>query len=103
MRSAESSRSWIVKARSRPIAWRVFAQQPRADRVKGAGPGERAGHAGAVAQRVRGDALDAARHLGGGAAREGQQQDAARIGAVDDQMRDAVRQRVGLAGAGARR
>ena len=40
-------------------------------------------------------------HLGRGAAREGQQQDAARIGAVDDQMRDPMRQRIGLARAGA--
>ena len=47
------------------------------------------------------DALGAPLHLGGGAAREGQQQDAAGIGAVDDQMGDAVRQRVGLARAGA--
>ena len=50
---------------------------------------------------LRGDALDAAGHLAGGAAREGHQQDAARIGAVDDQMGDAVGQRVGLARAGA--
>ena len=47
------------------------------------------------------DPLDPARHLGGGAARERHQQDAPRIGAVDDQMGDAVRQRVGLARAGA--
>ena len=53
------------------------------------------------AEHLARDALDPARHLGRRAAREGHQQDAARIGAVDDQMRDAVRQRVGLAGAGA--
>ena len=47
------------------------------------------------------DALDPAHHLGGGAARECQQQDAARIGAVDDQMRDPMGERVGLARAGA--
>ena len=41
------------------------------------------------------------RHLGCRAARERHQQDAARIGAADDQMGDAVRQRVGLAGPGA--
>ena len=45
------------------------------------------------------DALGAPLHLGGGPAREGQQQDAAGIGAVDDQVRDAVRQGAGLAGA----
>ena len=57
--------------------------------------------AGIVAQHLARDPLDAPRHLGRGAAREGHQQDAARIGAVDDQMRDAVGQRVGLARAGA--
>ena len=41
-------------------------------------------------------------HLGGGAAREGEQQDAVRVGAAHHQMRDAVRERVGLARAGAR-
>ena len=56
---------------------------------------------GVAAEHLAGDALDAPRHLRRGAAREGHQQDAARIGAVDDQMRDAVRQRVGLARAGA--
>ena len=92
----------MVKAGSSPICSAVFAQQPRADAVEGAGPGQRVGHdAGVVAQHLARDALDPPRHLGGGAAREGHQQDAARIGAVDDQMRDAVRQRVGLAGAGA--
>ena len=72
-------------------------------RVEGAGPGERrALRRGVGAERASArDALDAARHLGGGAAREGQQQDAARIGAVDDQVGDAVGERVGLARAGA--
>ena len=54
-----------------------------------------------LAHDARRDALDPARHLGRGAAREGQQQHAARVGAVDDEMRDPVRQRVGLARAGA--
>ena len=48
------------------------------------------------------DALRAARHLERRAAREGQQQDALGLGALQNQMRDPVRQRVGLAGAGAR-
>ena len=47
------------------------------------------------------DALGPALHLGGGAAREGQQQDAAGIGAVDDQVGDAMGQRIGLARPGA--
>ena len=53
------------------------------------------------AQHLRGDALDTALHLGRRAAREGQQQDAPRIDAADDEMRDPMRQGVGLAGAGA--
>ena len=59
---------------------------------------QRVGHdAGVVADDLARDPLDPPRHLGGGAPRERHQQDAARIGAVDDQMRDAVGQRVGLA------
>ena len=80
----------------------IFAQQPRADTMEGAGPGQRVGHdAGIVAHHLAGDPLDAPGHFGGGAAREGHQQDAAGIGAVDDQMGDPMRQRVGLAGSGA--
>jgi hypothetical protein len=44
------------------------------------------------------DPLDAPRHLGGGPAREGHQQDFAGIGAFDDQVSHPVRQGVGLAG-----
>jgi hypothetical protein len=46
------------------------------------------------------DALDAPRHLGRGAARKGQQHDPSGIDAVDDEMRNAVRQRIGLARSG---
>jgi len=85
----------------KPNIERVFAHQPGADGVKGAGPGQRVGHdAGLVAECLRCDALDPALHFGGGPAREGEQHHAAGIGAVDDQMSDAVRQRVGLAGTG---
>ena len=91
-----------MKAGSSPIWSAVFAQQPRADAVEGAGPGQGVGHdAGVVARTLRGDPLDALRHLGGRAARERHQQDAAGIGAVDDQMGDAMGERVGLAGSGA--
>ena len=55
--------------------------------------------AGLVAHHLAGDPLDPAGHLGGGAARKRHQQDAPRVGAVDDQMGDAMGQRVGLAGA----
>ena len=52
-------------------------------------------------EHFSGDALDPAGHLGGGAAGKRHQQDAARIGAGDDQMGDAVGERIGLAGTGA--
>ena len=80
----------------------VHPQQPRADGVEGAGPADGVAGAGLrLAERGGDDALDAALHLGRGPAGEGQQQDAAGIGAVDDQVGDAVGERVGLARAGA--
>ncbi len=51
---------------------------------------------------LRGDPLDALGHLCRRPAGKGHQQDAARIGAADHEMRDAVRQRIGLARACAR-
>jgi hypothetical protein len=69
--------------------------------MEGACPGEPIRQdRGLVAQHMHGDALDALRHLGGGTTGEGHQQDAARIGAFDDEMRDAMSQRVRLARAG---
>jgi hypothetical protein len=47
------------------------------------------------------DPPDAPRHLGGGPAGEGHQQDLAGIGTIDDQVGHPVRQGVGLAGPGA--
>ena len=52
-----------------------------------------------VIERLARDLVRAAAHLGGGAAREGQHQDARRVDAVDHQVRDPVRERIGLAGA----
>ena len=73
------------------------AQQPRAHPVGGPGPGHGVGqHRGLVAHHPPADALDPAGHLASGAAREGLQQDALGIGAVDDQMGDAMRQSVGF-------
>ena len=81
---------------------RIFAQQPGADGVESAGPGERIAHRRhAWPHDIGRHALDPARHLGGCAARERQQHDPAGVDAVDDEMRDPMRQRVGLAGAGA--
>jgi hypothetical protein len=53
---------------------------------------------GVIADHPARDPLDAPRHLGGGPAREGHQQDFAGIGAIDDQVSHPVRQGVGLAG-----
>ena len=103
IRSAESLRSWIGEGgieadrrrraragRGRRREWKVPAQVRPAVRA-----------AAFVAEDLAGDALDAALHLRRGASGEGHQQDAARVGAREDQVGDAVRQRVGLAGAGA--
>ncbi len=66
--------------------------------MKRPGPGQRVGQrSGLVAQHGFADAFHPARHLHTGPAREGQQQDAARISPRSDQMGDPVGQRVGLA------
>ena len=89
------------KRRIEPDLFGIVAQEARADAMEGAGPVQRIGHHASVCpHHLSRDAFDAAAHLGRRAARKRHQQDAARIGAVDDQMRDAVRQRIGLAGAG---
>jgi hypothetical protein len=78
------------------------AQQARADAVEGAGPGQAGGRlAAAHAQHPVQHVAGAVGHLGGGAPRKRQQQDALRIGAAGDQARHPVRQRIGLARAGA--
>jgi transposase len=81
----------------------VAAQDARADSVKGAGPRQGCRCAGRVfAAGVRDDAPSAAAHLGGGTTRERQQENAARVGATDDQVGDPMRERAGFAGAGTR-
>ena len=81
---------------------RVLAQQPRADAMERARPRQPLRERGSRAERRAGDARDAAGHFERRAARKGQQQDAARIGALHHQIGDPMRERVGLAGAGAR-
>ncbi len=96
---------------------RVHAQQARGDGVERAAPdallqaagaeggeaggADGAGGAGSAAGRgrLRQQRVDAPQHLGGGAAREREQQDAPRVGAAGDEVRDAVHQRGRLAGA----
>jgi len=83
--------------KSDPIG--IFAQEPRADTMKRACPGQRIGHGpGAVADDLPRDALNAPGHFGGGATRKGHQQYSTGIGTVDDQMSDPVSQGVGLSG-----
>src|ERR1700730_19281243 len=77
---------------------RIVAQEPRADPMKSPGP-KRIGHdAGVIADQPAHDSLDTPRHLGGGLARQGHQQDFAGIGTIDDQVGHPVRQGVSLAG-----
>ncbi len=80
----------------------VIAQQPRADAMKRAGPGEPLRDRALAAERVDRDARHAPRHFEGRAAQERQQQNAMRIRALHQQMRDAMRERVGLARSRAR-
>ena len=79
----------------------IFAQEARADAVERAGPGEGVAHDRGVvlAQHLSCDALDPAGHLGRGAAGERHQEDASWIATCDDQVRDAMGERIGLAGA----
>lgn len=82
---------------------RILAEKPRADGMKRSRPAERMdGGAGFRAERLRRDVLDPALHFGGRAAGEGEKHHAARVRATDDQVRDAVSQGVGFAGACAR-
>ena len=55
--------------------------------------------AGVVAHDLASDPFDAAGHLGRGPTRKRHQQDTARVGTIEDEVGDAVRQRVRLSGA----
>lgn len=69
--------------------------------MKRARPGEPDAAGRAAVARAGDDAVRAAHHLLRRPAREREQQDPLRRDPVDDQMRDPVREGVGLAGAGA--
>ena len=78
------------------------AQQPGADRMEGAAPGQaRRAARRRQAERLVQDPADPALHLGRGPAREGQHQDPRRVGAGEHQAGDPGGQGQGLAGAGA--
>jgi hypothetical protein len=71
--------------------------------MESAGPGQRIGHnAGVVTEDAAGDALDALGHFGSRSTRESHQEHATRIGALDDEVRHAVRESVRFARSGAR-
>jgi hypothetical protein len=79
----------------------IFAQQPRPDGVERPGPAQRIGcDPGLIWEHICRDALDPAGHLDRGATGKGQEHYPSRIGAEYDEMRHAMRQCVGLAGAG---
>src|SRR5690349_16540214 len=102
----EVGRIFTVMNRERAIEAdleRVLTQEPRPDGMKRSGPIQRIRHWSALwTQDLTDDALDPSLHLLGGAAREGEQQCAARIAARHDQVRDAMSERIGLAGTGSR-
>ncbi len=83
-----------AEARVEPDARGVPADQAVRDRVEGARPGQP--H---VLRHFADDALRPPRHFERRASREGEEQDALRRGALENEVRDAVRERVGLAGA----
>jgi hypothetical protein len=76
----------------------VSSLKPGADPMERAGPNERIGHdTSFLAEDFARNALHAFRHLASGAARERHQQDAPGIGTIDDQMGNAVGERIRLA------
>ena len=82
----------------------VVAQQAVADRMERAGPGQalrelRGLAAELVVERFAHDFVRAALHLDGGTTREREHENARRIDAAHGEVRDAMRERVGLAGA----
>ena len=79
----------------------IFAQKPCADGVERPGPAQRiCGDPGLVWKNLSRDVLDPADHLDCCPTGKGQEHDPSRIGAQHDEMRHAMGQRVGLAGAG---
>ena len=101
-RSSRVAVAWKVPPQTLP-ALRTVEAAPLCATSARPHPGRPAGGAlrSGFSLQAAEDALDAAQHLGGGAAGEGEQQDAAGIGAGGDAVGDAMGQRGGLAGAGA--
>ncbi len=80
----------------------VVAQETGADPMEGAGPAESLDHDARIpGHGLAEDSLGATGHLRRRAARKCEKQNPPRVGAAHDQMRDAMRQRVGLPRPGA--
>ena len=89
------------KGRVEPDLLGILAQQARPDAMERAGPRQGIGHhAGLVAHRLPRDPFNPLCHLGCRPPRKRHEQDPPRVGAVDDQVGNPVRQGVGLAGTG---
>ncbi len=79
----------------------IVAQKPRANPMESTSPGQNIRHhSRAAVEDTFADSFDSARHFGRCTARECHQQDAARIGATNDQMSDPVGKSVGFSGSG---
>src|SRR5262249_48136841 len=102
--NARSSRS-LMSARTRTTKFRMqllapasaLAEEARTNRVKRSRPDDRLSHClRALGHDICNNALNPSHHLGGSAPREGQQHDTTRIGAIDDEMSNAMGKGVGL-------
>ncbi len=87
--------------RIEPEPRRIFANEPRADGMERAGVGRRRTRRRLGCELALQQPLHPPVQLGRRAAREGRQHDALRVGAFENEMRDAMRERVGLARPGA--
>ena len=104
-KSAESARSRTVKVGSSPIDPAWSRNRPAADRMKRPRPGQKGGRRrdarSSVAASFGQDLLAPAGHFEGSAPGEGQQQQALRVAAVQNQMSHPVGERLGFASSGA--
>src|SRR4029079_1682904 len=76
----------------------VVAQQPCANGVESASPGQRISHdVGPLPDDAPCNPFHPSRHFYGGTAREGHEQNPSRVGAIDEEMGDAMCQGAGLA------
>ena len=76
----------------------ILAEEACTNRVKRSRPNDRISHClRALVHDIRNDALNTSHHLGGSTPREGQQHHTTRIGAVDDEVCNAMGKGVGLA------